>query len=553
MERYSNNKPNQGYQIWLPLLLSIFTVAGMLIGYNLQKTPSVVSFEVDGDHHPQQNNLGMGRVEEILRYIENQYVDEVKSNDLVEGVIDHMLDELDPHSNYIPVDELKAVNENLEGSFVGIGIEFDIVDDSIFVITPISDGPSEKIGIMAGDRIVEIEDSIVAGVGITTDDVTRKLKGEKGSSVKIGIKRRKQAQVLKFEIKRDEIPLKSVDAHFMMNDKVGYIKINRFSGTTYDEFFNGLDDLMEQGMEDIVIDLRQNPGGYLTEATRILNQIIEKRNELLVFTEGKHSSKRSYETKGIVKHKIDDVAILIDEGSASASEIMAGALQDTDRGVIIGRRSFGKGLVQEQYDLSDGSALRLTVARYYTKSGRLIQKEYTDEKSYHADRDDRFKSGELKHRDSIRLIDSTAYYTDNGRLVYGGGGIIPDVFVPINDLLDNTNYVQAAFHVPEFVYSFLDDKRAAVLEMGEEKFLEEFQISDQDFKDFKTYLSSKEDNFDTSGLNEFSGDLKSRIKARVARNVFGLDSFFKVMNQNDNVVLKALEIIDDSEEYLQKK
>ncbi len=555
MEKYSKQNHNRAYQIWLPLLLSLFSVMGMLIGYNLQKTPSVVAFETDDKDHNLQlaPTYGMGRVEEVLRYVDNQYVDDVDREKLTEKVIDDLLDELDPHSNYINADELGSVNENLEGSFVGIGIEFDILEDSIFVITAISDGPSDKNGIMAGDRIVEIEDSIVAGIGITTAGVTKRLKGGKGSKVRLGVKRRRQAELLHFEIERDEIPLKSIDAVFMLDKKTGYIKINRFSGTTYDEFLAGLDELMDQNMEDLVIDLRQNPGGYLTEATRILNQLIQKRNEMLVYTEGKHSTRRSYETKGIVKYKIDDIAILVDEGSASASEIMAGAIQDTDRGLIVGRRSFGKGLVQEQYDLSDGAALRLTVARYYTKSGRLIQKSYTDEKAYHSDREDRFSSGELKSRDSIHIIDTTKYFTDNGRIVYGGGGIIPDVFIPIDPILENKSYISSATYVPEFVYSYLDSQRGNILEMKEDKFISDFKIIDAQYEAFKDYVMKKDSSISESELDLAEREIKTRIKARVARNVFGQRAYFRVLMQSDEVINKTNKILDNSEEYLKKK
>ncbi len=552
MTRYSKENNVKGYQVWMPLLLSMFSVLGMLIGYNLQKTPTVASFDeepVKKYHNP----YGMGRVEEVLRYVENQYVDEVESDKLVEDAIDHLLEELDPHSNYITVDELKTVNENLEGSFVGIGIEFDILQDSIYVITPIVGGPSEKQGIMAGDRIVMIEDSLVAGIGITTGGVTRRLKGNKGSEVKLGIKRRTQAGILDFTIKRDEIPLNSVDAHFMLDKKTGYLKINRFSGTTYDEFMAGLDELVEAGAEDLIIDLRQNPGGYLTEATRILNQLIRKRNEMLVYTEGEHSAKRAYTTKGIVKHKLDDIAVLIDEGSASASEIMAGALQDTDRGIIVGRRSFGKGLVQEQYDLTDGSALRLTVARYYTKSGRLIQKSYEDETQYDSDRENRFKSGELKNRDSIHLADTTRYFTDNGRVVYASGGIIPDLFVPIRNILENKLYIEASIAIPDFVYTYLDEKRMNLLEMDKEIFLRDFKIGDSDFERFKKYVVSKNNKLGTEDWAVAEDGLKQLIKARIARNLFGQDYFYKVLNQTDPIMIKTLQVLDDSKDILKNK
>lgn len=543
---------NRGYQVWLPILFSLFVVAGMLIGYNLKGNSTVVRVE-GGEESLERNTYGAGRVEEVLRYVESRYVEEVDREELIERAIDRFLEELDPHSNYITVDQLQTVNESLEGNFVGIGVEFDILKDTILVLSVISEGPSEKLGIMAGDRIVEIEDSIVAGTGMETDDVMDMLRGEEGTEVNIGIKRGAKEELIPFTITRGSIPIKSVDVSLMLNDKTGYIKINRFSDTTYDEFMEGMDELEEKGMEDLVIDLRQNPGGYLQQATRILNQIIKKRNEMLVYTEGEHSPRKEYTTKGAVKYDLDDVAILVDEGSASASEIMAGALQDTDRGIVVGRRSFGKGLVQEQYDLSDGSALRLTIARYYTKSGRLIQKSYGDGTDYDGDSNDRFENGELDNPENIRLKDSTEYFTNNGRVVYGGGGIIPDVFVPMEQLYKNDEYIVASSHITEFVYSLLDKKRATYTEMELDDFVNNFELDDSSYNDFMDFCQKQDGNINRDSLKVIATELKQRIKSRIARNIYGLDGFYKVRNESDPMILETLEILDDSPKYLGKE
>ncbi len=544
---------NKGYQIWLPILLALFTVAGMLIGYNLQPQQTIVNIEGESDDLPTAtSSYGAGRIEEILRYVESKYVDEVNRDELMERAIDKLLHELDPHSNYITAKELRSVNESLEGNFVGIGIEFDIHNDTILVLSVIEDGPSDELGILPGDRIVEVEDSIVAGIGVTTDDVTDKLRGEEGTEVRIGVRRGNNNKIIQYTIERGMIPLKSVDAAVMLDNKTGYIKVNRFSDTTYEEFMDGLDDLMDENMEDLVIDLRQNPGGYLKEATRILNQLIEKRNEMLVYTEGIHSSKKEYKTKGAVKHKIDDIAVLIDEGSASASEIMAGAIQDVDRGLVMGRRSFGKGLVQEQYDLSDGSALRLTVARYYTKSGRLIQKSYGEGTNYDNDANDRFENGEFDNKDNISVSDSTAYYTDNGRVVYSGTGIIPDVFVPMDDAYRNDNYIAASSHMVDFIYGLLDDKRSLFTEMDAERFINDYEVDDSTFESFMAFCMVHDDDLKREELLKIAPLLKNRIKSNIARNVYGLDAYYKVRNQSDVLILKTLDILDESENLLDK-
>jgi carboxyl-terminal processing protease len=540
---------NRGYQVWLPILFSLFVVAGMLIGYNLKGASTVV--RVEGGHAAEERNVyGAGRVEEVLRYVESRYVEEVDREELIEKAIDRFLEELDPHSNYISSDQLQTVNESLEGNFVGIGVEFDILKDTILVLSVISEGPSEKLGIMAGDRIVEIEDSIVAGTKMDTDDVMDMLRGEEGTDVNIGIKRGAKEALIPFKITRGSIPIRSVDVSLMLNNKTGYIKINRFSDTTYDEFMEGLDELEAQGMEDLVLDLRQNPGGYLQQATRILNQIIRKRNEMLVYTEGEHSPRKEYTTKGAVKYDLDDVAILVDEGSASASEIMAGALQDTDRGIVVGRRSFGKGLVQEQYDLSDGSALRLTIARYYTKSGRLIQKSYGDGTDYDGDSNERFESGELDNAENIKLKDSTEYFTNNGRIVYGGGGIIPDVFVPMDQVYKNDDYIIASSYITEFVYSLLDKNRAMYTEIELDDFVNNFELDDVSFDNFLDFCKKQDAAINRDSIKVVSKEIKQRIKSRIARNIYGLKGYYKVRNESDPMIIETLEILDDSPKYL---
>lgn len=542
---------NKGYQIWLPILFSLFTVAGMLIGYNLQAPPTVVRVESGEEATSNTGIMGAGRVEEVLRYVESRYVDEVDREELIEKAIDKFLDELDPHSNYITAKELESVNESLEGNFVGIGVQFDIVKDTILVLSTIAGGPSEELGIMAGDKIVAIEDSIVAGIGIDTDGVTERLRGEEGTAVNIRIGRSSSEQLIDFEIERRIIPIKSVDVHMMLNDKTGYIKINRFSETTYDEFMESLDELMDEGMEDLVVDLRQNPGGYLQQATRILNQIIKDRNQMLVYTEGLHSTRREYETKGAVKFDIDDVAILVDGGSASASEIMAGAIQDTDRGIVVGRRSFGKGLVQEQYDLSDGSALRLTTARYYTKSGRLIQKSYGNGTNYGDDANERFENGELDAAENIKLLDSTEYFTSNGRIVYGSGGIIPDVFIPMSKIYKNDDYIIATGYITDFVYQLLDEKRSFYTEMELEKFVEEYKVEDKVFNDFIDFTLAQDKDLERDSLFKISAALKDRLKASIARNIHGLKGYYSVKNKSDEMILETLEILDDSKRFLE--
>lgn len=545
----SNKTP---YQIWLPVLLSFFLVGGMILGYNLQQTrtetmPSTLRPPSDS------KALGMGQVEEVLRYVDSRYVDGVNREDLVEKAIDKLLEELDPHSNYIPKEQLNQVNENLEGSFVGIGVEFDMYKDTILVLRVVAGGPSHQAGLQAGDRILMVEDSLVAGQDLGTDEIVSQLRGQKGSKVRLSVLRRGQAQPLELEVERGEIPILSIDAALMLDHKTGYIKINRFSSTTYTEFMEALDELQPQGMKDLVIDLRQNPGGYLKEATRILNQIIEERGVMLVYTEGKNSSRKEYTTKGAVKYQLDDIAVLIDEGSASASEIMAGALQDVDRALVVGRRSFGKGLVQEQYELTGGAALRLTIARYYTQSGRLIQKAYANgREAYKEKATQGMAHSELANEVQAELPDSTEYHTRNGRVVYSGGGIMPDVFVPMDSLQTQKDFIVAANQSLFFVYDYMDAEKKAFRDKNPKDFAQNFQVEDRVYQQFLDYCLRQEPELNRDKLQAFKTQLKERLHAQLARHLYGNEGLHLVQTKTDKMVLEALSVLDDSKALLQK-
>ena len=539
MNEYQKPDPMRRLNIWLPLLLSFILVIGMLLGFKLQ----------DGNSQSQALSGKPGSIEELLRLVESKYVDDVNRDELVETAITNILKELDPHSSYIPAARLQAVNEELDGKFEGVGIQFTVLNDTIFVVTPISGGPADKLGVLAGDKIVMIEDSTVAGIGITSDGVVDKLKGKKGSKVRIGIQRGKKKKLINYTITRDVIPLYSVDASYMLNEETGYIKVNRFSSTTYQEFMEALEGMVNDGLQNVVIDLRGNPGGYLTAATKMLDQMFDER-KLLVYTEGRTYSRNNYKSTGRQLFPIDKIAVLIDEGSASASEILAGAVQDHDRGTIIGRRSFGKGLVQEQYDLSDGSALRLTVARYYTPSGRSIQKPYDDKDAYGEEAYNRFKNGELVNQDSVNVTDTTKYYTlEKGRIVYGGGGIMPDVFIPIDTTLySNDFYTTALQYVPQFVYSeYVDYKKELKGYKSVQVLNNQFSVTEAMFDKFINYIKSEESGFKVNNaqLAKAKSNLKQRIKAYFARQVFQDTGYFYIMNQDDPMLKAALKSMEE--------
>jgi carboxyl-terminal processing protease len=528
-------------QIWLPLLFALVLVAGMLIGMRMQSESPSVIVERQGELP-----LGshQGKIEELIRYVEAKYVDDVNRDELVEEAINEILQQLDPHSNYISADHLKEVNEQLEGSFDGIGVEFMVLDDTVMVVAPLAGGPSEAVGIQAGDKIVQVEDSIIAGVNRSTSEIVSMLRGKRGSQVRVGIVRNSEPEIRFFNITRDKIPMHSVDIAYMLEEKIGYIKVNRFSATTYEEFMKGLEQLIEEeDMEDLVIDLRHNPGGYLQQATNMLSQLFKEKDALLVYTEGRTVQRSDYETTGRPFFDVDDIVVLIDEGSASASEILAGAIQDHDRGIIVGRRSFGKGLVQEQYRLRDGSALRLTVARYYTPSGRSIQKAYDDMDAYDKDMMDRYNSGELSGTDTFSLVDSTAYYTDGGRVVYAGGGIMPDIFVPIDDALMNDTYLDLRALVPTFVYRYMEQNQEKMSDYDLDGFAKSFVVSDGILNDLVDYAESQDMTIDKKELPTVRTELKHILKARMAKHLFEDKGFYTIWNMRDPMVQKATNLL----------
>jgi carboxyl-terminal processing protease len=541
MYQDQKKSPNK-LSIWLPLLFAVVLVTGMLIGMRMQSNaPTLV---VEQEALP--NDLpGQGKIEEILRYVEAKYVDEIDREKIMQEVIDELLERLDPHSNYISAEELREVNEQLQGNFDGIGVEFMKLDDTIVVVTPLAGGPSEAAGILAGDRIVQIGDSTIAGVNMETREIINMLRGEKGTDVNIGVIRAHESKLRRFTVTRDEIPMNSVEVSYMLNEKVGYVKINRFSATTYEEFMRAVEEMVEkQEMEDLVIDLRHNPGGYLQQATNLLSQLFQSKDRLLVYTEGRSVGRNDYESTGRSFFPVEDIVVLIDEGSASASEIVAGAIQDHDRGVIIGRRSFGKGLVQEQYKLRDGSALRLTVARYYTPSGRSIQKPYTDPDAYEHEMYDRFESGELQSEDFVNIEDSTEYYTDNGRVVYAGGGIMPDIFVPIDSVTMDDQYLELRQFVPEFVFRFMNEEEGKALsKYSLPSFQRDFQPSGELLSQLIAYAKEKGAELGQPLSYEVGKEVKRFLKARIAKHLYEDQGFYTIWNEEDAMIKEAMKTL----------
>ena len=480
-------------------------------------------------------NLGKNSPMSKLQYAEmainNLYVDSVNEEKLVEDAIRGMLKELDPHSSYSTPQEVKELNEPLQGNFDGIGVQFNMIDDTLLVIQPTTKGPSEKVGILAGDRIITVNDTSIAGVKMPRNEIMKRLRGPRGTKVKLGIKRRSVAETLFFTVTRDKIPMKSIDAVYMIRPGVGYIRIEKFGATTYTEFMEGLATLQEQGMESLILDLQENGGGYLEAAVRIANEFLED-NDLIVYTEGNKQKRRDYLADGSGSLKKGRVVVLVNEFSASAAEIVTGAIQDQDRGIVVGRRSFGKGLVQRPIDLPDASMIRLTVAHYYTPSGRCIQKPYKkgELKEYEQDFENRLKHGELTNRDSIHFSDSLRYETlRKHRVVYGGGGIMPDEFVPLDTLQYTRFHRQLA--VKNKYKSF-------------EQFNREFEVP-QTLID--TILADAEKEKvkpkDDEELQRTLPYLRLQLKALVARDLWDMSEYFQIMNERNHIVQRALEVI----------
>ena len=536
-----SSKKNSDFQIRLPLLLTIAVAAGILIGATM------------ADGNTTQNNLISGylKFKEILTFVQRDYVDEVDTDELVETAINRMLEKLDPHSVYIPAKDLELAKSQLEGEFDGIGIQFDIIKDTIYVVAPISGGPSEEVGLVSGDKIVEVDDEVVAGVGVDNRKVFELLRGKKGTEVKVGVKRRSADDLIDFTITRDKIPQESVDVSYMIDDEVGYIKVSRFAATTYDEFHDALADLKSKGMTKLVLDLQGNPGGYMDKAINIADEMLSE-NKLIVYTKGKqpryNSEARAYR-EGIFENQ--PIIVLIDEGSASASEIVAGALQDNDRALIVGRRSFGKGLVQMPIPLDDGSELRLTISRYYTPSGRSIQKPYeAGAKEYGDDITNRFEHGELINPDSIHFEDSLKYETSKGRVVYGGGGIMPDYFVPLDTTNSRNKFLIALYStnaVREYTLLYYQNNKEKLEGMTYDEFYNNFEVSDKMLSRIVALVGESEVEYTPEDYEAGKERLRDQVKALIARSVWGNKGAYPVYNQRNDVLQEALKLFDQAE------
>ena len=524
----------------MPILIALVLASGIYIGRWM--AGPVKGQKAEFYNHQFSDN---DKLNQVISYIKSDYVDTITDKLIVEETINDLLQNLDPHSYYIPGNKYDEVNDPLEGNFEGIGIEFRIRKDTVIVVRALAGGPSEKLGIMAGDRIVKVDGEDITGKEISNSKVIKLLKGPKGSEVKVGILR-KGKKMLNFTIQRDEIPLYSVEAAYMLTNQVGYIKVIRFAKNTYEEFIESASELRNQGMTELVLDLRNNGGGYLKSATDMADEFLKEDN-LIVYTEGKSRERRNFYASKNGSLEDITVAVLINEGSASASEIVAGALQDNDFGFIIGRRSFGKGLVQEGVQWPDGSAMRLTVARYYTPTGRSIQKPYKDGlEAYNNEAIERYYNGELLSLDSIDFPDSLKYETAQGKVVYGGGGIMPDIFVPldtsnVSNYYSNLNY-QGIFY--QFGFDYVDKHREVLLQKySKSDFIKAFEIDEKLMKSFYQFASAKDVEYDLKGAELSLELIKNRIKATIGRNLFGGSIFFEIINQEDNVVQKAKEIL----------
>lgn len=496
--------------------------------------------------------------------ITNLYVDTVNEDKLVEKAIIEMLAQLDPHSTYSDAEEVKKMNEPLQGNFEGIGVQFQMIEDTLLIVQPVSNGPSEKIGILAGDRIIAVNDTTIAGVKMSTEDIMSRLRGPKDSKVKLTILRRGVKDPLVFTVKRDKIPILSLDAAYMIQPKIGYIRINRFGATTAEEFVKALKEMQKKGMKDLILDLQGNGGGYLNAAIDLANEFLDQK-ELIVYTEGRREQRSEFFAKGDGNFKKGRLIVLVDEFSASASEIVTGAVQDWDRGVVVGRRSFGKGLVQRPIDLPDGSMIRLTIARYYTPAGRCIQRPYDSNVSgknsqsgevnkdkYNQDLIDRYNRGEMNSADSIHFPDSLKVLTKKlERTVYGGGGIMPDYFVPVDTTLytDYHRNLVAKGVIINTTMKFIEQNRQTLKDKYKtfNKFNEGFEIDDQILKHMRELADKEKVEFNEEQYNKALPLIKTQLKALIARDLWDMNEYFQVMNATNESVTRALEILNDNE------
>lgn len=524
--------------LFIPLLIGAALAAGLIGGKHLSDSSN--------DTFSGQSRSAYNKIQDILNYIDKEYVDSVDRNDLTDEAVIALLKDLDPHSVYIPAEEFDQMNDPLLGKFEGIGVQFTMQEDTIMVLHVIAGGPSEKAGLKDGDRIVEVEGEVVAGKKLSTLDVMRYLKGDKGTKVEVNVKRRGFPDLIPFTIVRDVIPTSSIDISFLPEENVGYIRLSRFSMTTAGEFRDALEELREDGMEKLILDLRGNSGGFLDAAISLADELLPD-DKLIVYTEGRARPRRFFYATGEGSFETQPLIILIDEGSASASEILAGAIQDNDRGLIVGRRSFGKGLVQEQLNLPDGSGVRLTVARYYSPTGRCIQRPYEEgTDAYHEDFMARFHSGQMMSPDSIDFPDSLKYTTPGGKIVYGGGGIMPDVFIPVekDERFGYYNLLVNRGLIYQFAFNYSDRHRPELLEYGDaETFATVFRVDEEMMEDLIRFAEEEGVDTDEEGESFAREKIRSLMKAYIARNIFGDEGFYPLYLEIDRTYQKALDLI----------
>jgi len=516
-------------KIYLPIFLAVASVIGIFIGSNLNYNNNSSSFF--------SKNTKEQKIKRLINFIEYDYVEDVNTDSLLDGTIKDIVGKLDPHSVYIPAKNHDEIEEKMNGKFVGIGVKFNMINDSLTIINTIKGGPSEKAGLKAGDRILMANHDTLSGKKLTNANIISKLKGEMNSLINLRIYRKQTEQILYFRVVRGDVPIKSIDAAYLLKDDIGYIKLHNFTATSYTEFKKELTKLKSQGMQKLILDLRGNTGGFIGVTTKIIDEFLED-DKLIVYT--KNNKGRIEKTFATEKGDFEDnkIYILIDEDSASASEILAGALQDNDKGIIVGRRSFGKGLVQQDMELGDGSSVRLTTARYYTPTGRSIQKPYklNAKDEYYSDGfQKRYLRGELTTVDSIQVVDSLKFVTPKGKVVYGGGGIIPDVFVPIDT---NKMYNNLHFNMMNnFVFNYVDNHRDEFENMNLSYFMNNFDLDD---KIFNLYIKEIKKSYHLN--SKHNKDIKHYIKAIFAREIYDDNGFYQVLNTQDNVIDKVLEL-----------
>lgn len=537
----------------LPIIASIALAMGVMLGVMLPRENKASNSQGVAESGVPTVSVPAGssnfnKLNYVLYLLKSMYVDSIKTDELTEKIIPRVLEELDPHSTYVPKDEVEMTNSDLEGSFSGIGVQFNIQNDTVMVVDVIAGGPSEKVGIMPGDRIIEVNDSAFVGKELNNNKVLKTLRGEKDTKVKVGIKRNSSKETLYFTITRGDIPVNSVDIAYSITPKIGYIKVSRFGANTYNEFVTELTKLKKQGCEEFMIDLRYNSGGYLHAAIKMINEFLEK-DQLIVYTEGRSYPREDALANGKGMFKNNRICVLINEWSASASEIFAGAIQDQDRGTIIGRRSFGKGLVQQQVPIFDGSEVRITIAHYYTPSGRSIQKPYEggNLEEYEKDILNRYEHGEFFSSDSIAAGDSIKYYTREGRIVYGGGGIMPDYFVP-QDTTGHTAYyteVQNKGYTYSFAFQYSDKNRSTLKKFKDYNELCAYLDKENINLQFYKFAESKGVSPEAKGQAEAADVINNILKAYICRNILGESAFYPILNSKDETIIKALEIMQE--------